>query len=120
VRHVEESQAWSKREGIPVTTECESSLHDNESEPVGSMDWTGAVALPDRTPTARRRISAYRAPMPHTPQMIESKLRTFMSQHRDETVGQLAAELVDLAMIAREQGEQIRSLQKKVAQLEAR
>jgi hypothetical protein len=52
--------------------------------------------------------------------MIESKLRTFTSQHRDETAGQLAAELIDLAMIAREQGEQIRSLQKKVAQLEAR
>jgi hypothetical protein len=52
--------------------------------------------------------------------MIESKLRTFTSQHRGEDVGQLSADLIDLAMIAREQGEEIRRLQKKVAQLEAK
>jgi hypothetical protein len=58
--------------------------------------------------------------MARTPQMIESKLREFTTQHRDEAVGKLAAELIDLAMIAREQGEAIRGLQKKVAQLEAK
>jgi hypothetical protein len=58
--------------------------------------------------------------MAHTPQLIESKLRTFTTQHRGEAVGQLAAELIDLAMIAREQGEEIRRLQKLVAQLQAK
>jgi len=55
--------------------------------------------------------------MARTPQMIESRLRTFTSQHKAEAVGQLAADVIDLAMIAREQGEQIRRLQTQVAQL---
>jgi hypothetical protein len=52
--------------------------------------------------------------------MIESKLRTFTSQHRGEPVGLLAADLIDLAMIAREQGEEIRRLQRRLAQLEGK
>jgi hypothetical protein len=52
--------------------------------------------------------------------MIESRLRTFTSQHKAEAVGQLAADVIDLAMIAREQGEQIRRLQSQVAQLQAK